>query len=102
MYCTSFWEMIGNIVVFIILLFVFVNFLQQRGYWQKYVQPSLNKAHGMWMPVWRKVHPVISPVYDPVTKYTGMAFTYVSDYLHRPVNLTNLRPNSDEEQWADL
>jgi len=98
MYCTSFWEMMGNIIVFIILMFVFVNFLQQRGYWQKYVQPSLNRAHGLWIPIWKKVHPVISPVYDPVTKYTGMAYTYVSDYLYRPVNVSKFR-SSDEEQW---
>jgi len=79
-------------------MFVFVNFLQQRGYWQKYVQPSLNRAHGLWIPIWKKVHPVISPVYDPVTKYTGMAYTYVSDYLYRPVNVSKFR-SSDEEQW---
>jgi len=89
--------MMGNVVVFIILMFVFVNFLQQRGYWQQYVQPSLNRAHGLWMPIWRKVHPVISPVYDPFTKYTGMAFTYVSDYLHRPVNLSKFHTPQDED-----
>jgi hypothetical protein len=97
MYCTSFWEMIGNIIVFIILGFVLMNFLQQRGYWQKYVEPILNRGHALWLPIWRKVHPVISPVYDPVYKYGSAGFTYLSDWLHRPVNATRkFTPTQDD------
>jgi len=100
MYCTSFLEMMGNIIVLIILLFVFVNFLQQRGYWQKYVQPSLDRMHGLWLPIWKKLHPTIAPVYDPLTKLSRSALKYLSDYLNRPVNMTNfVPPRRDDDEY---
>jgi len=88
MYCTSLFEMVANIVVLLILLFVLINFLQQRGYWQKYVQPSVDQLHGLWLPIWRKLHPILSPIYDPVTRYASSWFTYISESLNRPINIT--------------
>jgi hypothetical protein len=41
---SSFWEMVLNMAV-LALLFVFVmNFLQTRGYWDKYFQPPIDKV----------------------------------------------------------
>jgi len=81
---SSFLEMILNVVVLIVLAFFFVNFLQTRGYWQKYVQPSLDRLHTLWMPIWRKIHPVVGFIYDPLVSTISNFVSYLAEKLTAP------------------
>jgi len=80
--------MLVNVIVCVVMLVFFINFLQTRGLWQKYVQPSLDRAIDLWLPIWTKVYPMVRPIYDPLTNFGVQVFTYVSEKLTAPVNVT--------------
>jgi len=81
---SSFLEFLANVAVLIVLAFFLVNFLQQRGYWQKYVQPSLDRLHVLWVPIWRNIHPVIGPVYDPLVSGITSFISWIGEKLTVP------------------
>jgi len=71
--------------VLCVLIFFAINFLQTRGYWQKYVQPTLDRVHILWLPIWRKIHPIFGPLYDPISSYISKFVGYLTDKLTAPI-----------------
>jgi len=65
-YFSSFWEMVFNLIVLAVLLVFAVNFLQTRGYWQKFVQPVLDIFYKALHPIYIKVYSPLAPYVDPM------------------------------------
>ena len=102
------------------LLGVFIfNFLHSRGYWQRWVTPSVTWVSGYTAPVWAAVYPTLAPVADPASAYFNVAYEWTSSMLHRDpepperhpddvhVDENNVpgmgeaAPHDDEEEDAD-
>lgn len=57
-------ELCLNLAILGALCFFVVNFLQTRGYWDKYVTP-------IWTKVWQYIGPIVEPVLATVTPVLG-------------------------------
>jgi len=62
----SFWELAMNLAVLLVMFFFVMNFLQQRGYWQLYVDPLIAKGFKFVAPVYNAVAPTLKPVVGPI------------------------------------
>jgi len=79
----SFWELVLNAVVLLLLGVFLFNFLHSRGYWQKYITPSVQFVSGYTAPVWAAAYPTLAPLVDPLAEYSGAAYNWAADMLHR-------------------
>jgi len=78
----TFQEFIINIFVLSLLgVFVF-NFLVSRGWWGRYIQPSVDIVNKVLQPVYQTVSPVISPVITPISTAVSAAAIWVANKLH--------------------
>mmetsp|Transcript_21708 Transcript_21708/g.43072 ORF Transcript_21708/g.43072 Transcript_21708/m.43072 type:complete len:757 (+) Transcript_21708:35-2305(+) len=81
LYFGSFWEMVLNLIVLGVLLFFFVNFLQTRGLWARYVTPIINYITRIGMPIYNKVYPPIAPIWEPFWSVVCTVFHWLSAKL---------------------
>jgi hypothetical protein len=77
----SFWELAGNVAVVLVMFFFVMNFLQQRGYWQQYVDPLIAKGFVFVAPVYNTVAPVLRPVLGPLSSAIETALITIGNWV---------------------
>lgn len=83
----SFWELALNALVLGLLCVFIFNFLQSRGYWQKYIQPGTDFVGEYTGPVWRAAYPYLAPVLDPAVAALRWLYATTAELLHRDLSV---------------
>jgi len=78
---SSFWELAMNVGVLLALFLFVMNFLQQRGYWQAYVEPLLAKVYVFIAPVYNAAAPVVRPVLGPIYTFIESALVTFGNWV---------------------
>lgn len=76
----SLWELLLNAAVVVVMFFFAMNFLQQRGYWQLYVDPIIAKVFIYIAPVYNAVAPVLRPVLGPLASAAETALVTLGNW----------------------
>ncbi len=78
----TFWELVLNMVVLGLLCVFIFNFLFSRGYWQRYVQPSVDASKNILHPYWEIVEPFVAPVSTPIIAAVQGIILTLGEKLH--------------------
>jgi len=95
----SFWELALNVFVLGLLCVFIFNFLVSRGYWQRYIQPTLDVCMAFTRPLFDVAYPVMAPVLDPLMTAALATYTTIGNMLHR--DPFPKQHNTTEEQEMD-
>jgi translocation protein SEC63 len=76
----SFWELALNAAVVLVMFFFVMNFLQQRGYWQLYVDPIIAKGFKFVAPVYNALAPTLRPVLGPLSSAIETALITIGNW----------------------
>ncbi len=91
----SFMEMVINIVVLSILGFFVFNWLESKGYWQKYFMPPINTFILRISPHLKKAYKVIEPSVGPIIKQILLGWDWLIHW--QKLIIVSETPNVDLE-----
>lgn len=77
----TFWELLLNLFVLGLLCVFIFNFMWSRGYWQRFVQPTVDTVQSFLMPVWLIAEPYVGPIVTPVAAFYVAAMDWVTKKL---------------------
>jgi len=77
----SFWELALNAAVVLVMFFFVMNFLQQRGYWQQYIDPLIAKGFVLVAPAYNRIAPVLRPVVGPIAAAVESALITLGNWM---------------------
>lgn len=84
-------ELLLHVVIYSVAALFLYQFLQSRGYWQRFVQPVLDVVWYWVGPGAKRVWSVLAPVGDPVVAAVSSAFNWLAAALHSPVDPNSLK-----------
>lgn len=95
----TFQEFVINLFVLALLGVFIFNFLVSRGWWGRYIQPSVDTVAKLLQPLYEPVSPYVSPVVTPVSTAVSAAAVWLANKLHvEPSKHSNATDDGDWEE----
>jgi len=97
----TFWEFLLTLIILGLIGLFVLDWLQQRGYWQIYFQPTMDRISVFTAPVVAVVYPYVEPVIRWLDKVTTRTFPHIPRTSKNATQNESTEANSDSSDSTE-